>query len=260
MRILVCSVIVLCCALCALAFDNGWLSPGTARVEPGATQAVLEPVEDPPPPAALASPAREAVALEEAPVEPRPVDALATARMVLAVTEEALAVELRADVLEENVSDEWLPTRDSLAYWVLEHQLGQVRDLPLTRVAQYLGEDDPDYALVADRDGVLADVFPFPGEADIDRLWNDPHTRALFAEALVAKHYSALVEDRRAERIAELQSRATSLDVDPLLGQLTALRDEFDAVEAQWWDALWSADIAYPHWSFLMRVVRHHFQ
>lgn len=167
-----------------------------------------------------------------------------------------------------DASEEWIPSRESLGYWI-HWQLDQIAALPPERVAKYLGEDDPYYPLVVGQTAVdIASLFSWPTEEDIDRLWNGEESRRLFYAALHAKHYADIAEEARAERWHLLKARSRSQEeyqraynADPLIPRLADLRDHLEATEADWWEELWASDAnVYPHWSMLMRVAQRHFQ
>jgi hypothetical protein len=168
-----------------------------------------------------------------------------------------------------DTNEEWVPSRDSLGYWI-HWQLDQIDDeLSPERVAKYLGEDDPYYPLVVgQRAANLTELFSWPTEEDIDRLWENEETRRIFEAALHAKHYEDISGEAHAVRWHQLQARSRDREEylrmyasDPLVPRLLDLRRHLEATEAEWWEELWLADAnVYPHWSFLMRVAQRHFQ
>ena len=168
-----------------------------------------------------------------------------------------------------DASEAWVPSRESLHYWTLELYLGQIDELAMRRVATLIGPDDPYAGFVAAQlDVGLTTALPFPSETDVDRLWSSPDTRSLYEEALRSKHYADIVDAASSRHADLLRSRCggsdsefvTMRDADALYAQLAQLRTDLEAAEAQWWELLWAADsTVYPHWSFLMRVARYHF-
>jgi hypothetical protein len=190
---------------------------------------------------------------------------LPTADAVMALLMSQMEQEFQHGLIDAN--EEWIPSRASLGYW-LHWQLDQITELSPERVAAYLGVDDPYYPLVVDqRSANLTELFSWPTEEDIDRLWNGEETRRMFEAALHAKHYADIAEEARATRWHQLQHRSRTREeyermyaADPLIPRLADLRAHLEATEAEWWEELWAADPQYPHWSFLMRVAQRHFQ
>lgn len=77
----------------------------------------------------------------------------------LTVALSARVDEILATELSE-VQEEWLPSRASLEYWLLDHRVAQIRDLPVARVRSFRGFEErwPEYALLLDgREGRLSD-------------------------------------------------------------------------------------------------------
>jgi hypothetical protein len=144
-----------------------------------------------------------------------------------------------------DVDGAYLPSRESLQYHV-EHNLGQIADLDLSRVRELFVDDWPngdwlDYYIPALGRGTLKGRFGYPTPDDLDRLWANPEFRARFTRYLELDHLSfSSWEMGQAHQNYELEdySRATG------------------AQAASAWTKVWEVPDAYPHWAFLMEVAR----
>ena len=218
--------------------------------------------------------------VEQAGAPDIPVERRITPDQILAAFEATLAVRFAESLLDPTINAEWLPSRESLSYWVEEHRLGQIADLDPEYVCSLFDEaheipaDEATYLIALEaHDGPLSDFVPWPGEGDIDRMWNNPKSQRLYSESLRAKHYAALANDAMWERgdvlladfgprtEGDLEEWAAFVYADELYTGFRRMRGSLWANEAQWQSALWRSDEAtYPHWSFLMRVADRHFQ
>ena len=175
---------------------------------------------------------------------------------------------------DPNINSEWIPSRASLGYWVQEYRLSQIEHLEPAYVRS-LFEDYPEeqveYAdYLAMLDEPLGEAMSWPGDGDLDRMWQDAESHALYGRAMQAKHYADLADDALWDRLNALRvlfgpgegpEWVAFRDADAQYTGLRELRGDLWDNESRWWAALWRSDEdAYPHWSFLMRVADHHFE
>jgi len=197
---------------------------------------------------------------------------------------ESLLPELFIESLRDpNINEEWLPSRESLAYWVQEHRLGQIAELGPDYVRSLFEDENGDVILegpdseyanyVLALDGQLNEQsFGWPVDMDLDRMWNSQESRGLYEEVLQAKHYADLADDALWARLEVMleefgprvegdeEAWIAFREADELYTDYRDLRGTLWSNEEQWRSALWRSDKAYPHWSFLMRVADRHFQ
>ena len=160
-----------------------------------------------------------------------------------------------------SIDEDWIPTRETLSYRVLEHRCDQIAHLTAEKVLRIMAavpearEFEGYLECFEATDGArLDELLPMPTEADLDRLWSSEGERTRFEDALLCMHYEDVASDAANRGVFQGQRLS-----DEARARMRSIQSVMETRQLTLWRRIGETDRDYPHWRFLMLLSHLHF-